>query len=296
MRNFKFRENNKKVKKEEVKESKVQTKEMGVDDMPDRPNALGKGVERYNAIEEEPKKVEPAKTKEEKPKLEPQYKVEERKEEISKSKMIYITIILDKTISMTTIYAKVYSKLKIIIDFITKEAKRFRNTIQIKWGIVYITEEEPEVQTFYEGNYTISASKLKEVLRTVEFEGGSRDGRENINGAVEKTLQLFSIENEGFNEEEKARGGIILITDSMPKEEDCEPDFDKNSYSKLRFVNCYVYEKENYGPFFELDRRDVDTKKPNAVIIESIESFLNKDTRALTKSIGEILAATSVAQ
>ena len=222
--------------------------------------------------------------------IEPEYETE-------KEKNIYFEIVLDKTISMTRIYRPIYKKLEKMIDNMARAVKNYQKKGQVglKWGLTLITEEAPELVRFQESCFTSSSDRMKAALKEFQFEGGSENGRENINGALAAAIGALSRESRG-----EGRCGLILLTDSLPEEDDMEPDFEfleNVEYTKLCFAHCYVYNCEAYTPYFNMvdGEGETDVKGIHYLEVRDLEAFLNSETNNLTeKLLKKLLHQTSI--
>lgn len=222
--------------------------------------------------------------------IEPEYEVE-------KAKSIYFEIVLDKTISMAKIYKPIYKKLEKMIDNMDRAVKNYqkKGKVGLKWGLTLITEEEPEMVRFHESYFTTSSDRIKIALKEFQFEGGSGNGRENINEALTAAIRTLSQESQG-----EGRCGLILLTDSLPEEEDAEPDFEyleNVEHTELCFAHCFVYNCEAYTPYFNMvdGEGETDVKGIHYLEIRDLDAFLNREADNLTeKLLKKLLHQTSI--
>lgn len=222
--------------------------------------------------------------------IEPEYEVE-------KAKSIYFEIVLDKTISMAKIYKPIYKKLEKMIDNMDRAVKNYqkKGKVGLKWGLTLITEEEPEMVRFNESYFTTSSDRIKIALKEFQFEGGAGNGRENINEALTAAIGTLSRESQG-----EGRCGLILLTDSLPEEEDAEPDFEyleNVEHTELCFAHCFVYNCEAYTPYFNMvdGEGETDVKGIHYLEIRDLDAFLNREADNLTeKLLKKLLHQTSI--
>lgn len=222
--------------------------------------------------------------------IEPEYEVE-------KAKNIYFEIVLDKTISMSKVYKPIYKKLEKMIGNMDRAVKNYQKKGQVglKWGLTLITEEEPETVLFKDSYFTASADRIKLALKEFQFEGGSATGYENINGALTAAIRTLSQESRG-----EGRCGLILLTDSLPEEDDAEPDFEyleDVEHTELCFAHCFVYNCEAYTPYFNMvdGEGETDVKGIHYLEIRDLDAFLNREADHLTeKLVKKLLHQTSI--
>lgn len=235
---------------------------------------------------------------------------EETESDALREKTIYFSIVLDRTPSMISLYKAIYTKLTAMIDSMDRAVRNYKKKgqVELKWGLVLITENEPEVVSFVSSEkepkvlpfsqaektskdsfFTASPDRIKEALQAFSFYGGSPDGRENINGALEVALRTLSEASDGLG-----KRGILLLTDSLPQEEDLSPDFEfveGAECTTLRFVHCFVQDCLVYEPYFSLE----DKKEGNCQEIRNLEAYLNHDEDEVTaRLLKKILHQTSV--
>lgn len=222
--------------------------------------------------------------------IEPEY-------EIPETKSIYFEIILDKTLSMTGVYRRIYQKLEKMIDNMDRAVRNYQKKGQVglKWGLTLITDEEPETVTFDNSCFTASSARIKNALKEFQFEGGSENGRENINGALAAAIRSLSRESRG-----EGRCGLLLLTDSLPEEDDLEPDFEyleDAEHTELVFAHCFVYNCEAYTPYFNMvdGEGETDVRGINYLEVRDMDAYLNREADNLTeKLLKKILHQTSV--
>lgn len=221
----------------------------------------------------------------------------EPEHEVEKSKSIYFEIVLDKTLSMAKNYKRIYEKLEKMIDNMDRAVKSYqkKGKVGLKWGLTLITEGEPEKIRFGGSCFTAFPNQIKNALKEFQFEGGSENGRENINEALIAAIQALSEESQG-----EGKCGLILITDSLPEEDDMEPDFEyleNVKYTALCFAHCFVYDCEAYTPYFNMvdGEGETDVKGIHYLEIRDLDAYLNREADNLTeKLLKKLLHYTSV--
>jgi hypothetical protein len=213
--------------------------------------------------------------------------------DIPKEKTIYFKIVLDQTLSMAKIYKHVYRKLEKLIVSLDKKVSRVQKCGQVGllWGLTLITENKPETIRFDGKIFTPSAEKIKNALQTIVFHGGSDDGYEEINAAVKQAIQEMSDESAG-----EGNRGLLLLTDSIPYEEDSEPNFTYGAeHTGLRFAQCFVYDCAQYAPRFKMENGagNPDVEGIQNLEIRDIEEYLKDDDIIVIDLLKEILDRTS---
>ena len=164
-----------------------------------------------------------------------------------KKKELRIGIVLDCTYSFSTVYPVVYNVLQRFFNRLEQEKDQYKG-FQLKYSLTML-HDEPEAFLFA-GNSIVTSSE-KEVLnalKTLEFYGGSEDGREDLNEALKNQLMTLNAGSDGKNAD--CYKGLLFFTDSLPEEE-LTPDFDEddfeyngNTYQNygLRFAEIYSYD------------------------------------------------------
>lgn len=212
----------------------------------------------------------------------------------SNAEKIWIDLILDNTVSMTFYYKVLYDKLFLLMNGLYQKTKASGKNLQIYYGITYIRDREPEIEmTFSENGFTASVVHLLEKLKQVTFSGGSENGRENINGAIELSLRKL-----GRVADERSRCGIFLFTDSMPEKKDLCPCFEETA--NLCFVHCFVKDDMDYMPDFQVadPERESDFAFQRETRVKTLESLLNMNSADLQmqKWISQIWEGISTAR
>lgn len=294
-------------KKEEYKKEKesslnmVEVEEDIFGDIPEKESGVGENAEKAEKTEKAEKQREPEIGKEslweQKPDRDVFQDIIEPEHEVEKSQSIYFEIVLDKTISMAKNYKRIYKKLEKMIDNMDRAVKSYqkKGRVGLKWGLTLLTEGEPEAVRFGAGRFTTSPNQMKNALKDFQFEGGAENGRENINGALISAIQALSEESQG-----EGKCGLILLTDSLPEEEDTEPDFEyleNVKYTDLCFAHCFVYDCEAYTPYFNMvdGEGETDVRGIHYLEVRDLDAYLNREADNLTeKLLKKLLHQTSV--
>lgn len=145
---------------------------------------------------------------------------------------IYINTIWDATLSASQIFKPLYRAYEAGIREIQMLQNEYKNIV-VKYGLTYLNTDVRTVQYQNGTSFTEDAEEFLQSIRHMKFAGGSLDGIENFNDAIESGIRTIADESE-----EHASRGIIYFTDSMTKNE--SPDFleleNYPSNKKFRFV------------------------------------------------------------
>ena len=221
------------------------------------------------------------------------------------NKILYIGIILDGTLSFTKIYAKVYSVLEQFLRELEGE-KKFYREITIRYGLT-ILHDTPETVIFDDGStFTDSESDVIKELNTLQFYGGSLDGREDLKSAIAKQLLELNMVP-GAKDTQNCYKGILLFSDSLPKD-DLTPDFTGRTFEAegrnwpnygLRFADFYTYSDEFVPGMRMVNRngREVENER-NMAKYHDIHDLVQQDaewtSRFVEKMIREIVGQASM--
>ena len=209
---------------------------------------------------------------------------------------VYIMTIFDGTLSFSAIFPRIYSVYEEFIQRIL-ELKRELPDVIVKYGLlVFGAEGEATRQTeFGDSYFTADEEKLLEAIRNIRFQGGSPNGKEDVNGAIREGIRILEIESKEFS-----NLGLVLFTDSLP--EDLWPEFDKIQVERkphrgLRFANVYSY-SDRYIPTFKIVDRDgniTEGEKNEGGQITGIEELLKPDGNEIMKqTVSEVMRQASV--
>lgn len=219
-----------------------------------------------------------------------------------KNKKIMIGIILDGTLSFTKVYPKVYYVLEQFLHNLILKKREYRGVI-VKYGLT-IMREDAELVVFSDGTFfTESEEELIDELRNIQFFGGSADGHENLGEAINQ--QLHTLNN--TPDAQDTYKGIIMFTDSIPKEDETVPEFCSGepghygAYTNygLRFANFYAYSDDFMPKMRIVDRngRLVENNR-NTTTYNSLNTLLDQDVdktvEQVQKMISVILSQASV--
>lgn len=217
---------------------------------------------------------------------------EERMRKSREHSYIYIQFVMDMTYSFSRVFPAVYHAVQVCMDKISEKKKEFPD-IRVRYGLVTFNDKIESVR--FDGScFTESEHVFMDQLRKMRFTGGSpNEYEENINEAVEAGLRNLEKESEEY-----ANRGLLLLTDSIPKER--KPDFyslDGCQNRGLRFAVCYLYNDE-YVPRFKITDRDGDITengKNRGAEIRRLESlFGSEGMKTIQKQIDDIMYKSSV--
>lgn len=190
-----------------------------------------------------------------------------------------VGIVLDATISFSKVFPKFYYIFKNWIEAF--EAPRGRT-----YNIGYVlTELHDSASVCSIKNSTVlTKEQLFAAVRNLAFYGGAEDGREDIGGAIDNTLT--AIENIPENGK-KITYGLMVFSDSMPKEKDLERDFTSMERDKLlRFVYVYTYDNTSFWPTFYSGKGGVPFDQQKcSVKLDKLETLLNSSTEEMKNYI-----------
>jgi len=223
-----------------------------------------------------------------------------------KGTLILTGIILDGTISITSVFPAVYYVLEELMTHMRAQAKDYRG-VTFKYGLTILHDHAESVMFPGETFFTEDENLIRKAVNNMEFYGGSEDGRENLNEALrEQLLRQNEYEPEEF---EKVYRGVIMFSDSVSNEQDMDRydfstaylDPDRKIVNHgVRFAQFYTFEGDYLPGMRMVDRkgRQTDNEKNIAVAID-IRELINGGEEKVTdevKSIAyAILKQTSVA-
>lgn len=102
----------------------------------------------------------------------------------------FIKFIMDATASDATIFVPVYMAVENYVSEI-EHIKAENTDIKVKYGLT-IFHERPENVTFgQDGYFTESSELFLSKVKDIVFTGGSLDGYEDIDAAVEEGIQML---------------------------------------------------------------------------------------------------------
>lgn len=183
-------------------------------------------------------------------------------------KHVFLEVVLDGTYSFSKVFLPVWRALKTCMDNIEKLKMQYEK-VTVEYGLIIIREMPEEVCFRRSGRYlTEDVQELLDEIRGISFFGGGRDGRENINAAVQAGFLRLKVC--GRTGDVRA---LLLLTDSLPADT-LSPVFYpmENSTPGLDFVVCYTGGRE-YHPDFTVDEDGNPTFHP-VVQCMSIEEVL----------------------
>lgn len=186
------------------------------------------------------------------------------KESVSEKKMkkVYTELLLDTTISMSCVYKRVYQILRSFIQEIKRQSQLDVQTVYYL-GLTCITEDGPKPYRFANEIYTKDTEAFMDALKHLQFQGGSPDGYEKICESIELSLRKL-----GDVKEPEAYKGLILISDSIPKESSYDFRIVDGMEMPLHFARCFLYDCMEFVPFFEM-------VKPASDLLEAVSSSVS---------------------
>ena len=166
-------------------------------------------------------------------------------------KTLRIGIVLDCTSSFSTVYPAVYGVLKRFFTRLEQDKDQYRG-FQLQYSLTLL-HDKPEVFLFDgiagPSRWSRFEKDVLSALETLEFYGGSDTGRENLNDALKKQLKILSPSH--AEDEENVYKGLLFFTDSLPEDEELNPDLDEEEFEYdgrtcknpgLRFAEIYSYD------------------------------------------------------
>lgn len=209
----------------------------------------------------------------------------------SVKKEILIDFILDGTYSFTTVFPKVYYMIKNIVEKLDFDASEYRG-VCMKYGLTVLHEIAEPIAFEKDVYFTNDSSLFLEEVQNIEFYGGSPDGRENLAEALDAGLRVLN------NAEGNVSRGLILFSDSLPKEDKLSPNFfayDQNGYMNkgLRFALFYT-NKDVFTPALRMVDHDEEFVQNgrNEAYFHSLNEILAGDLDSLTIMIQKIVSQT----
>ncbi len=210
-------------------------------------------------------------------------------------KKVRIGIIMDGTLSFTTVYPKIYYVMEQLLYGLQSARQKYKG-IEVEYALT-ILHDAPEVYTFSNGDFfTISETEVINVLRELEFYGGSADGYEDLEEAINQTLMILNnAPNASVTD-----SGLLLFTDSMQEKENTkfglrftsdEPGKygDYTNYG-LRFANTYAY-KASFMPLLRIVDHygNISTNNKNVMRWDSLQTLLEQDSAEIVSSIQNVV-------
>ena len=199
--------------------------------------------------------------------------------------------LFDGTLSFSKVFPAVYRGVDTCVHKIAV-AKREHPSMVIKYGLTVFNDQVERIR-FRDGYFTEDEEEFLEAVRNITFKGGSADGREKINEAIEEGIRVLE-----QNSREYANRGLLLFTDSMP--EDIFPDFRSIEGCKnrgLRFAVCYL-NSNDYAPSFHLtdrDGNDTEDGQNAYASVHEITKLLSRDgMKEMEKLVLDIMNKVSV--
>ncbi len=204
---------------------------------------------------------------------------------------IFLEYVVDGTYSFSTVFPAVYRAIKVSVEKMQKACKTYQG-IRIKYGLTVIHDNIHTVR--FDGKpFTEDGNRFLGGLEDIKFSGGSADGKEKINEAVEAGIRVLENESHPL-----AGRGLLLFTDSMPEE--TYHDFRKIDGCPnrgLRFAVCFLKSSAYQADFHLVDRYgNIATNNKNAVAdfygLERL--FRQEGLRRMEEVVNEFMGKMSV--
>ena len=317
----KYKENN--DKKERVKSPRIPT-----DSQPDflrplsdqealgsaadkAPNEYEQVLQKKHAEQEKQAKLEEQEKKamraeQEKKAMQAKQKVmQNTKENNSRSSktLVHIGVILDATYSFSCVFPGIYLVLKEFMERMKTNKKKYPGG-DFRYGLT-VLHDEAESLRFGGDEFTASEDTFMKKLMSIRFSGGGEDGKENLYSAIFEQIKTFSTykdydkDHSGESKYWRVYDGLIMLTDSLPKDENMEPDFSKDvlsvekgfiSNNGLRFAQFYAFNDE-FNPVMRMVDRDGNQTEgeKNSVIYDDIHELLKGDLKTAIKKVESMI-------
>lgn len=194
-------------------------------------------------------------------------------------------IVLDTTISFSTIYPQIYYFLERLMIGL-KQVKEEHPPVSFEYSVVLL-KDTPELMLFSdEKSVSKNEDEILDAFSEIEFQGGSANGAEDLTSTVKLLLKHMRRE-----EPDKGRKGIIILSDAMPKEQNGFTDL--TEYTGLQFA--YVFCGDNiYMPQFRIvdQHGQLSADEKHICIYSDITALLaeteEKEVQLVEKLVDEI--------
>ena len=214
-----------------------------------------------------------------------------------KGTLVLTGIILDGTISFTSVFPAVYYALEEFMTHMRAQSKEY-NGITFRYGLTILHNNAESVMFPGETFFTGDENLIRKAINNMEFHGGSEDGRENLDGALrEQLLRQNEYDPEEF---ETVYRGVILFSDSVSDGQEEQADFStayldadqKIVNHGVRFAQSYTFDGEYLPAMRMVDRKgkQTDNEKNIAAAID-IHELINGGEKAVTDEVKNIVSA-----
>lgn len=149
-----------------------------------------------------------------------------------------ISLILDTTMSMKRIYARLYSKMM-------KELSAIRSLhdVSLLWRLSFISHDG------YQFVGEMTTRELEDRLGNIVLRGGSTDGYEEI-------LEPLRRECMALTDVEADVKGLLMLTDTYGKQPDAQKEKQEKTFS-LDFCILYLYKDgQNFDDYITINKTD----------------------------------------
>lgn len=206
---------------------------------------------------------------------------------------VYIQVVLDGTYSFTTVFRAVYQVLEQFAAYIKKAGEQYPG-VRLYLGGTLISETKPKMCEYSGGReFTENPEEFMDWVRGLEFQGGSASGYENVNGAIKSAIKSLEV-----NSPRRANRGLLVFTDSIPKEKFCSFETIEGMKNHgLRFEKIFVGDPGNYAPLFfnvDGDGLPADNQKNESAVYGLDRILSGAGAAMIEKVMDEILEQSSI--
>lgn len=200
-------------------------------------------------------------------------------------KILYMGIIMDGTLSFSKPYPKVYSVLEQFFKHL-EEDRQYYKEIDLRYGLT-VFHDEAIPMVFDNGKrFTDRESDVLKELGNLQFYGGGENGREKLRDAIAQQLIELNKVPEA-DDVKNCYKGILMFTDSLPEDNDMNPDFTQKTFEKngveypnygLRFADFYAY-NDDFVPAMRMVNRNgrEDENDKNMGLYHDLHDLLEQD-------------------
>ncbi len=214
-------------------------------------------------------------------------------EESQEHNYVYLNTIWDATYSASEIFKPLYYAYKKCVEIFKNLHAQYESVV-MKYGLTVLNTDVEAVKFQNGSHFTEDADEFLEALLNMRFEGGSSDGVEAFNEAIEEGIRITMQESK-----EDANCGIIFFTDSMTKKQSADfTMIDGRPVEKgLRFamgyansnkygVNCKIVDKEN--------KETENAKNTGTIIMAMQDLFEYGISEQMIKMVDDVMNQASV--
>lgn len=220
-------------------------------------------------------------------------RIREDRHMVGEENNIFLNCVLDGTYSFSKVFPAVYNVLNKVVHELHLQEKDVRNRkVVFHYGLTWFDGKNAHSVTYEEGSmFTIDPNRFLESVRSLVFRGGNVDGYENVNMGIQKAILALKAEsNEGDNR------GLLVFTDSKPKEDEKKPSFrDDFEFEEkgLRFVVTCTYDDDYWPSFHIVDSKGISKEQCQRILTIS-EICGENGVENVTDIITDITNKTSI--